>query len=170
MAVSLDVLGRSVEMLLASAATASLSYLLSAIFALRHLFGDGAWFLVKMLRENHLAIWNVAGWHDMYAGTFGAFAYQEYPTLLAAHLGIRNPRELSTAYRLTLFAFKGILLCYHFARDKRCIIFPILTMIAVDLNSEGYLVAETHLMSALFWAALFGILYCQQLKAGISSQ
>jgi hypothetical protein len=29
------------------------------------------------------------------------------------------------------------------------------------MNSEGYLISETHLMSALFWAALFGLL-CQR--------
>jgi hypothetical protein len=142
------------------------SYVWLAIATQRHLFGDGAWFFVKMLSENHIAIWNVAGWHDVFVGRYGAFAYQEYPTLLASRLGIRDLRELSVVYGLTLFAFKplGLLLCYHFARDKRCIIFPIITLFAITINSEGYLVTETHLMSALFWAALFGLLYCPRFK------
>lgn len=165
-AVSLTTLGTPVMVLLASAASVYLSYVLLAVVTQRHLFGDGAWFLVKMLSENRVAIWNVAGWHDIFVGRFGAFAYQEYPTLLASRLGIHDLRELSVVYGLTLFAFKplSILLCYHFARDKRYVIFPIVTLFAVTINSEGYIVSETHLMSALFWPALFGLLYCRQFK------
>jgi hypothetical protein len=164
--VDLNTVGRLAELLLASATTAYITYLLLAIFTQRHLFGDGAWFLVKMLNENRIAIWNVAGLRDIFVGRFGAFAYQEYPTLLASRLGVHNLRELSAIYGLTLFAFKplGVLLCYHFARDKRHILFPILSVFAGTINSEAYIVAETHLLSALFWAALFGMLYCRQLK------
>ena len=37
-------------------------------------------------------------------------------------------------------------------------LFPLLSLFAGTMNSEGYLISETHLMSALFWAALFGLL------------
>ena len=126
----------------------------------RHLFNDGAWFVVKMLSENHIAIWNPHGWHDFYVGRFGAFAYQEFPTLLASRLRVRNPQTLIWIYGATLYSFKplGILLCYGFARDKRLVIFPVLTLFAVSMNSEAYLISETHLMTALFWAALFGLI------------
>lgn len=164
--VGLTTLGTPVLLLLASSAAVYLSYVMLAIATGRHLFGDGSWFLVKMLSENHIAIWNVAGWQDFFVGRFGAVAYQEYPTLLASRLGVRNLYELSIVYGITLFSFKplSILLCYHFARDKRYVIFPVMTLFAVTMNSEGYLVTETHLMSALFWPALFGILCCKELK------
>jgi hypothetical protein len=164
--VGLPSLGNPVLLLLALSAGFYASYIWLAVATQRHLFGDGSWFLIKMLSENHVAIWNVAGWHDFFAGRYGAFAYQEYPTLLASRLGIRDLRELSVIYGLTLFAFKplGLLLCYHFARDKRYLFFPIITLCAITINSEGYLVTETHLMSALFWAALFGLLFCPRLK------
>lgn len=164
--VGLSSLGTPILLLLAGSAAVYLSYVMLAIVTGRHLFGDGSWFLVKMLSENHIAIWNVAGWHDFYVGRFGAFAYQEYPTLLASRLGMRNLYELSIVYGVTLFSFKplSILLCYHFARDKRLIIFPVITLFAVTMNAEGYLVTETHLMSALFWSALFGLLGSRELR------
>ncbi len=126
----------------------------------RHLFNDGAWFVVKMLSENHVAIWNTQGWHDFFVGRFGAFFYQEYPTLLASRLHVRNPRTLILIWGVTLYSFKplGILLCYRWARDKRLLIFPVLTLVAVSMNSEGYVITETHLMTALFWAAMFGLM------------
>jgi hypothetical protein len=163
---SLASMGNPVLLLLTVAATAYFSYAMLAIVTQRHLFGDGAWFLVKMLSENHVAIWNVAGWHDFFVGRFGAFAYQEFPTLWASRLGLRSLHELSIVYGITLFSFKplSILLCYHFARDKRYILFPLVSLFAVTINSEGYMVTETHLMSALFWAALFGLLTDRELK------
>ncbi|MGB8890215.1 MAG: hypothetical protein WCC87_26050 [Candidatus Korobacteraceae bacterium] len=159
--VALSALGLTVLLLLAMAAAAYGAQVFLAIVTGRHLYGDGSWFLVKMLSENHVAVWNVHGWHDFFAGRFGAFAYQEYPTLLAARLHVHNLKLLSLIYGVTLFSFKplSILLCYRFARDKRLIIFPLLTLFAITMNSEVYLVTETHLMSALFWPALFGLMY-----------
>ena len=164
--VSLSTLGNPVLLLLAVSAGVYFSYVTLAIVTQRHLFGDGAWFLVKMLSENRIAVWNVAGWHDFFVGRFGAFAYQEFPTLAASRLGLRNLHELSIVYGITLFSFKplSILLCYRFARDKRWIVFPVVSLFAVTINSEGYLVTETHLMSALFWSALFGLLSYRELK------
>ena len=149
---------------MAVAAYAAQAFL--AIVAGRHLYGDGSWFLVKMLSENHVAVWNVRGWHDFFVGRFGAFAYQEYPTLLAARLHVKNLKLLSLIYGVTLFSFKplSILLCYRFARDKRLVIFPLLTLFAITMNSEVYLISETHLMTALFWPALFGLLFCRELE------
>ena len=159
--VSLSSLGIAVTVLLASAAAMYLAQAVLAIVAGRHLYGDGSWFLLKMLSENHVAVWNSRGWHDFYYGRFGAFAYEEYPTLLASRwLHVRNQKSLALIYGVTLFSFKplGIMLCYHFARDKRLVIFPLLTLFAVTMNCEVYLISETHLLTALFWAALFGLM------------
>jgi hypothetical protein len=159
--VSLGALGLPVMLLLAMSAAMYGAQAMLAIVAGRHLYGDGSWFLVKMLSENHVAVWNVRGWHDFFTGRFGAFAYEEYPTLLAVRLHVRNPKLLMLIYGATLFSFKplSILLCYRFARDKRLVIFPLLTLFAVTMNSEVYLVSETHLLTALFWPALFGLMY-----------
>ncbi len=159
--IGLSSLGVTVMLLLAMAAAAYGYQAILAIVTGRHLYGDGSWFLVKMLSENQVAVWNVHGWRDFFVGRFGAFAYQEYPTLLAARLHVHSPKLLSLIYGVTLFSFKplSILLCYRFARDKRLVIFPLLTLFAITMNSEVYLVSETHLMSALFWPAVFGLMY-----------
>lgn len=165
--VPLAAMGVPALVLLSMAAGIYIAQAFLAIVAGRHLYGDGSWFLIKMMSENHVAIWNAGGWHDFFVGRFGSFAYLEYPTLLAARLHVRNPQVLSLVFGATLFSFKplSILLCYRFARDKRLVIFPLLTLFAVTMNSEAYMVTETHLMTALFWPALFGIVCCKELKS-----
>ena len=159
-------LGLPAMLLLSMAAGTYLAQAFLAIVAGRHLYGDGSWYLLRMLSENQVTMLN-AGWHDFFAGRFGSYAYQEFPTLLAVRLHVRNPQVLSLVYGATLFSFKplSILLCYHFVRDKRLVIFPLLTLFAVTMNSEVYMVTETHLMTALLWPALFGIIFCRELKS-----
>ena len=143
---------------------ATAAYLVQASVATatgRHLFGDGAWLLLRLLAENHITHLNNNTWNDFFVGRLGAFSYQQLPTLFAARLGVRSLRVLSVVFGVTLFSFKplSLLLCYRFARDKRYVLFPLLSLFAGTMNSEGYLISETHVMSALFWAALFGLLY-----------
>lgn len=144
-------------------AVASAAYLVQASVATatgRHLFGDGSWLLLRLLAENHITHLNNNTWNDFFVGRLGAFSYQQLPTLFAVRLGVRSLRVLSVVFGVTLFSFKplSLLLCYRFARDKRYVLFPLLSLFAGTMNSEGYLISETHLMSALFWAALFGLL------------
>ena len=150
-----------VKTLLALVAAAYLAQAGVAIATGRHLFGDGSWLLLRLLAENHVTHLNNNTWNDFFVGRLGAFSYQQLPTLLAARLGVRSLSVLSVIFGVTLFSFKplSLLLCYRFARDKRYVLFPLLSLFAGTMNSEGYLISETHLMSALFWAALFGLLY-----------
>ena len=154
-------MGTPVMELVAVAAAAYLSQAWVAIATGRHLFGDGSWLLLRLLAENHITHLNNNTWNDFFVGRFGSFSYQQLPTLLAARMGIRSLKVLSVVFGVTLFSFKplSLLLCYRFARDKRYVLFPLLSLFAGTMNSEGYLISETHLMSALFWAALFGLLY-----------
>lgn len=163
--VPLTSLSLAVVVLLAMAAALYIAQSALAVVSGLHLFNDGAWHLVKMLSENHVAIWNTHGWRDFYVSRFGTLFYQQYPSLLAA-LAVRNPQILSWIFGATLYLFKplSILLCYRFARDKRLVIFPILTLVAASMNSDAYIVSETHLMTALFWPALFGLLFCRQFR------
>ena len=159
-------LGTRAVVLLSAACTAYLLHALYAVFVSRHLFGDASWFLLKMLSENHVALWHT-DYRDFYVGRFGAFAFQEYPTLLFSRLGITNLATLSTIYGVTLFAFKplSLALCYRFSKDKRAVVFPLLTLFAGSINSEAYIVSETHLFVALFWPALI-ILLCAESISG----
>ncbi|MGA3316288.1 MAG: hypothetical protein ABSC64_07590 [Candidatus Korobacteraceae bacterium] len=146
--------------LVAIAAAAYLSQAWVAIATGRHLFGDGSWLLLRLLAENHITHLNNNTWNDFFVGRLGSFSYQQLPTLFAARSGVHSLRVLSVVFGVTLFSFKplSLLLCYRFARDKRYVLFPLLSLFAGTMNSEGYLISETHLMSALFWAALFGLL------------
>jgi hypothetical protein len=164
--VTLTSLGPRVTILLAMAAAMYLAQAALSVVSGLHLFNDGAWHLVKMLSENHVAIWNAHGWRDFYFGRFGTLFYQQYPTVVASRLHVRNPQVLIWIFGATLYSFKplSILLCYRFARDKRLLIFPVLTLVAVSMNSDAYIVSETHLMTALFWPALFGLLFCPEFK------
>ena len=165
-AVPLTSLGFVVVILLAMAAAMYGAQAGLAVASGLHLFNDGSWHLVKMLSENHVAIWNMHGWRDFYLSRFGTLFYQQYPTVLAARIHPGNLQFLISIFGATLYSFKplSILLCYRFARDKRLIIFPVLTLVAVSMNSDGYIVSETHLMTALFWPALFGLLFCEEFK------
>jgi hypothetical protein len=165
-AVSLSSLGTRAVVLLSAAGTAYLLHVLYAVFVSRHLFGDASWFLLKMLSENHVAHW-YTDYRDFYVGRYGAFAFQEYPTLFFSRLGVTSLATLSTIYGVTLFAFKplSLVLCYHFSKDKRAIVFPLLTLFAGSINSEAYIVSETHLFVALFWPALI-ILLCAESISG----
>jgi hypothetical protein len=153
-----------VKTLVAIAAAAYLVQASVAIATGRHLFGDGSWLLLRLLAENHITHLNNNTWNDFFVGRFGSFSYQQLPTLLATRLGVRSLRVLSVVFGVTQFSFKplSLLLCYRFARDKRYVLFPLLSLFAGTMNSEGYLISETHLMSALFWAALFGLLYSRE--------
>ena len=154
-------MGTPVMELVAVAAAAYLVQASVAIATGRHLFGDGSWLLLRLLAENHITHLNNNTWNDFFVGRFGSFSYQQLPTLLAARMGVRSLKVLSVVFGVTLFSFKplSLLLCYRFARDKRYVLFPLLSLFAGAMNSEAYLISETHLMSALFWAALFGLLY-----------
>jgi hypothetical protein len=153
--------GGPVTVLLAIAAFAYLLQAAVAIATGRHLFGDGSWLLLRLLAENHITHLNNNTWNDFFVGRLGSFSYQQLPTLLAARMGVHGLKVLSIVFGATLFSFKplSLLLCYRFARDKRYVLFPLLSLFAGTMNSEGYVISETHLMSALFWAALFGLLY-----------
>ena len=145
------------------------AYLIQASVAIatgRHLFGDGSWLLLRLLSENHITHLNNNTWNDFFVGRLGAFMYQQFPTLLAARMGVRSLPVLAVVFGVTLFSFQplSLLLCYHFARDKRYVLFPLLSLFAGTMNSEGYLISESHLMSALFWAALFGLFYPREFR------
>ncbi len=158
--VGLSSIETPVKTLVAMAAAAYLSQAWVAIATGRHLFGDGSWLLLRLLAENHITHLNNNTWNDFFVGRLGSFSYQQLPTLFTARLGVRSLKVLSVVFGVTLFSFKplSLLLCYRFARDKRYVLFPLLSLFAGTMNSEGYLISETHLMSALFWAALFGLL------------
>ena len=161
----MSALGTAAVVAISASCTAYLLHVLSAISVSRQLFGDASWFLLKMLSEDRISRWNT-GLSDFYVSRFGAFAVHEFPALFLSRLGITHLPTLSAIYGATLFAFKplGLLLFYRFSRDRRAILFPLLTLFAGSINSEAYIVSETHLFVALFWAALVILLSSESLS------
>src|SRR5664280_2793437 len=146
--VRLSSMGTPVMMLVTMAAAAYLFQACIAIATGRHLFGDGSWLLLRLLAENHITHLNNNTWNDFFVGRIGSFSYQQLPTLFASRLGVHSSEVLSVVLGVTLFSFKplSIVLCYRFARDKRYVLFPLLSLFAGTMNSEGYLtVSYTHL-------------------------
>ena len=84
--------------------------------------------------ENHITHLNNNTWNDFFVGRLGAFMYQQFPTLLAARMGVHSLKVLSVVFGITLFSFKplSLLLCYRFARDKRYVLFPLLSLFRRD--------------------------------------
>src|SRR5215472_10464882 len=77
------------------------AYLLQAGIAIatgRHLFGDGSWFLLRLLAENHITHLNNNTWNDFFVGRLGAFTYQQFPTLVAARMGVHSLNLLSVIF------------------------------------------------------------------------
>lgn len=159
-------LGRRIALLVAIVCAAYVCHVLLAVLVSRHLFGDGAWFVLKLLSEEHVSYWFTDVFRDFYVGRTGAFLYHQYPTLLFLKTGATDLGFLSTIYGLTLFSFKpiGLWLSYFYADDKRAVLFPLITLFAGTINAEGYIVSETHLFTALFWAAAFMLLTSRQFR------
>jgi hypothetical protein len=136
-----------------------------AIATGRHLFGDGSWFLVKLLSEGHVAIWTPHWPRDFYASRIGTFLIFEGPTLLVSRLLPEDLRVLSAVFGASLFLHKPLSLvaCYWLAPDKRFLLFPVASIFAATINAEMYICSETHLVISLFWPLLFLVVFSERL-------
>jgi hypothetical protein len=152
--------------LFAAAIALYLVHLVVAIANRRYLFGDNAWFLLKLLSERHTANW-AANWPwDFYASRIGTFAVVELPTLIASMIAPQRFELLSIVFGTTAFIHKplSLLICYAAVRDKRWVLFPAASLFAASMNSELYIVSETHLLHSLFWALFFVLLFSERLS------
>lgn len=141
-------------------------YLVQIVYALsesRHLYGDGAWFLIRSLAENGV----ISLGNQFYHSRFLAHLVTQWPVLALSRAGVHDLGALSLVYGIALYICKpsSLILCYRFLKNKRLIIFPALALFAGTINSEVYIVTESHLSVALFWPLLFLIAYERPLRA-----
>jgi hypothetical protein len=151
--------------LFAGAAAVYLTHVLVAIANQRYLFGDNAWFLLKLLSERHTANWSANWPHDFYVSRIGTFAALQFPALLVAQIAPDRFPLVSTVFGATAFLHKplALLVCYAVVRDKRWVIFPAASLFAASINSEVFIVSEAHFLHSLFWALVFLLLFSERL-------
>jgi hypothetical protein len=135
-----------------------------AILFHRHLFGDAAWFLVKVLSENQVTDWYSDFSSEFFRSRWFAFHFSQWPVLWASRLDITSVAVLSWIFGVSLFLGRALslLVCWLWLRDKRLFLFPLASLFAGSINAEVYIVSETHFLLSLVWPLLV-LLSCADL-------
>lgn len=150
----------ALALLLLGAAIYGLHALL-AVATGRHLYGDAAWFLVRVASEGR-----ATSFVDDFATQFFysralAFWTTQGPAVLLIRLGVRNLQTLSYVFGAALFGCKliSLVLCYRLLQrgEKLFFVFPALGLFAGTINSDVYIVSETHLSTSLAWPILIAL-------------
>lgn len=125
---------------------------LVAILVHRHLFGDAAWYLVKVLSDGQVVTLE-SGLGVLYRSRWFSFHVTQEPLLWASELGVTSMTALSWIYGLTMYAHRvvSLLLCWIWLRDKRLFLFPLASLFAGSINADLYIVSETHFLLSLVW-------------------
>lgn len=127
----------------------------------RALYGDAAWFLLRIITEGSVTNFYTDFAQEFYYSRFLAYTLTQLPAVLSVQLGVDEPRALSLILGLTYFAHKplSLLLCFRLlpAGRKGFIVFPLLAVFAGSINSELYIVTETHLAVSFLWPLLIGV-------------
>ncbi len=139
---------------------------LVAILVHRHLFGDAAWYLVKVLSDGQVVNLE-SGLGVLYRSRWFSFHVTQEPMLWASQLGVTSLTALSWIYGLTMYAHRvvSLLLCWIWLRDKRLFLFPLASLFAGSINADLYIVSETHFLLSLVWP-LFVLLLDADLTRG----
>ena len=116
---------------------------LVAILVHRHLFGDAAWYLVKVLSDGE-AVDFEPGLRALYRSRWFAYHLTQEPMLWASELGVTSMTALSWIYGLTMYAHRvvSLLLCWIWLRDKRLFLFPLASLFAGSINADLYIVSD----------------------------
>lgn len=126
-----------------------------AIAVQRHLYGDASWFLVTILSKGAVTAFYETFLHQFYFSRIVAYWITQAPTVLALHTGIHNVDALSWILGITYFGSKilSLIICYKILakEDKIYIIFPLLAVFAGTINSDIYIVTETHIAVSFCW-------------------
>jgi hypothetical protein len=140
------------------------AYLLHAVLAIasgRHLFGDAAWFLVRIASEGRATSFVDDFLKQFHHSRTLSFWATQGPAVLALHLGLRDLQALSSVFGAGLFGYKliSIALCYRLLPrgEKIFFAFPALGLFAGTINSDVYLVSETHLAVSFAWPILIAL-------------
>jgi hypothetical protein len=143
-----DLTGRNFWFLLFFIVSCSLVW---SVFIDKHLSADGVNYLCIILEKHNFTYIDWARQHSNYL--------IEWLVVLAVRSGVRDVQILSWLfgagiYLTFLFSF---ILCYAAlpGKNKVLLIFPVASMIAVNLSSDFDLIGEHHPMVLLAWPILF---------------
>ena len=133
-------------------------YALNAVYAIaaqRHLYGDASWFLIKIMSTGTVTSFYTDFWHQFYYSRFVSYWLTQGPTVLALHMGIHNNQTLSWILGSTYFSLKliSLVICYKILDDdkKVFVFFPLFGLFAGTINSDIYIVTETHVAVSFLW-------------------
>lgn len=139
-------------------------YSVHAVYATathRHLYGDASWFLVRIISDGIVTNFFNNFLTEFYYSRFVSYALTQLPTVVVARLGVGDWQVLSWVMGATYFLHKPLSLfaCYLLLPrgSKLAIIFPLLAVFAGTINSEIYIVTETHIAISLYWPLLVAI-------------
>jgi len=126
-----------------------------AIVTLRSLYGDAAWFLIRIASEGRVTNFYFDFAREFYYSRFMAFGLTQWLAVAAANLGVNSINALAILLGIGFYTHKlvSLLLCYALlpAGKKAFVVFPALAVFAGSINSEMYIVTETHLAISVFW-------------------
>lgn len=132
----------------------------------RALYGDAAWFLVRIITEGDVTSFYSDFIREFYYSRFLAYSLTQLPTVAAVQAGLEDTRVLSWILGATYFAHKplSLWLCYRLlpAARKAYVLFPLLGLFAGSISSELYIVTETHLAVSFMWPLLLAVTQLQQ--------
>jgi hypothetical protein len=138
--------------------------LLMAIGFHRHLYGDAAWYLVRVLSENQVISLDPLFGQDFFRSRWFSYHVTQWPFFWASQLGVTNLIELSWLFGVGLYLphALSLLVCWLWLKDKRLFLFPLASLFAGSINGEVYIVSEAHFLLSLVWP-LFVLLLCADL-------
>jgi hypothetical protein len=138
---------------LRAAAGFLLLYLAIAIGTWTSLYADGSFYFTWILEHQRPM--------DFDPGRHFAHTMTQAPAVAAIRLGMTDLPILTFIFGLGLFApfALSLALCWWAAGSrKELVLFPLVSFFAVSANSSFFIVSESHLLVALFWALLFTLL------------
>ncbi|WP_250624171.1 hypothetical protein [Pinirhizobacter soli] len=137
---------------------ATVAYALHAIYAIatyRHLYGDAAWFLLKVISDGLPTHFYDDFATQFYFSRFVAYWLTQLPTVIAVHLGVTSNAVLSWILGATYFGHRlaSLALCWRIAgrTNPFMLLFPLFGLFAGTINSDIYIVTEIHIAASFLW-------------------
>jgi hypothetical protein len=130
----------------------------------RHLYGDAAWYLVRVLSENQVISLDTLFGQDFFRSRWFAYHVTESPFLWASRAGVTDLTTLSWIYGVGMYFHRAfsLLVSWLWLKDKRLFLFPLASLFAGSINGDVYIVSEAHFLLSLVWP-LFVLLLCADL-------
>ncbi len=130
-----------------------------SIWAQRYLYGDGANFLLMLLKRREVT--------DYFPGRHFAHLVTQFPMVfLLRDLGCRDVRVLAAVYGATLYLLPlGCLLLTWWASRRapaHSLVYPLVGFSFVFLNVSGFIISESHIAAAIFWPILYLLLFSER--------